>query len=48
MKAAQERDAQRSEFLRRAGIRVLRFENREVRENLEGVLKQIAGSFRMP
>jgi very-short-patch-repair endonuclease len=44
--AAQDRDAHRSEFLARAGIRVLRFENREVRENLEGVLKEIAGSFR--
>jgi len=45
--AAQDRDAQRSEFLRRVGIRVLRFENREVRENLEGVLKAIADSFRI-
>jgi very-short-patch-repair endonuclease len=44
--AAQDRDAERSEFLQRAGIRVLRFENREVRENLEGVLKVIADSFR--
>jgi len=44
--AAQDRDEKRSEFLRKAGIRVLRFENRDVRENLEGVLKEIAGSFR--
>jgi len=32
-------------FLSRAGIAVLRFENREVRKNLEGVLLEIAKSF---
>jgi very-short-patch-repair endonuclease len=45
-KAAEDRDAHRSEFLRRAGIKVLRFENREVRENLEGVLNEIAHCLR--
>ena len=45
---AQDRDSERSEFLRRAGIRVVRFENREVRENLEGVLLEIARHFRNP
>jgi very-short-patch-repair endonuclease len=42
---AREHDMARDAFLRRAGIRVLRFENRDVRENLEGVLARIAEHF---
>jgi len=38
-------DENRKMFLGRAGIAVLRFENREVRKNLEGVLLEIAKSF---
>jgi len=36
-----ERDAKRSEFLKRFGIRVIRFENKAVFQNLEGVLDAI-------
>ncbi|MGB5082256.1 MAG: endonuclease domain-containing protein [Burkholderiales bacterium] len=43
--AAQHRDAIRTLFLQGAGIRVVRFENREVIENLEGVLAVIARQF---
>jgi len=43
--AAQRRDEIRTAFLRKAGIRVVRFENRDVRENLEGVLAKIARCF---
>ena len=43
--AAQDRDARRTLFLQGAGIRVVRFENREVIENLEGVLAVIARQF---
>jgi very-short-patch-repair endonuclease len=39
--AAQLADATRDEYLRSFGITVLRFENREVMENLEGVLLRI-------
>jgi len=44
--AAQERDRTRDDFLARARIRVLRFENRDVVTNLEGVLAEIARQFR--
>jgi very-short-patch-repair endonuclease len=43
--AAQDRDAIRTRFLQSAGIRLVRFENREVIENLEGVLAVIARQF---
>jgi len=43
--AAQYRDALRTLFLHGAGIQVVRFENREVIENLEGVLAVIAREF---
>ena len=36
-----ERDGARDLFLARFKVRILRFENRLVRENLEGVLKAI-------
>jgi very-short-patch-repair endonuclease len=36
-----ERDARRSEFLKRFGVRVIRFENKSVFENMEGVLDAI-------
>ena len=36
-----ERDFKRSEFLKRFGIRVVRFENKAVFQNLEGVLDAI-------
>jgi len=42
---AQDRDCRRTLFLERAGIRVVRFENREVIENLEGVFEVIAREF---
>src|SRR5258706_4852051 len=45
--AAQDRDAIRTRFLQSAGIRMVRFENREVIENLEGVLVVIARQFRI-
>jgi len=38
---ASDRDGRRREFLRRLNIRVLRFENRAVFENLNGVLEAI-------
>ena len=38
-------DRVRDEFLRSLGIRVLRYENREVMANLEGVLLHIRGCF---
>ena len=44
--AAQHRDAIRTRFLEGAGIRVVRFENRQVIENLEGVLAVIAREFK--
>ena len=43
--AAQDYDARRTLFLETARIRVVRFENREVIENLEGVLEFIARRF---
>jgi very-short-patch-repair endonuclease len=36
--SAQIYDMKRSAFLKQLGIRILRFENREVRKNMEGVL----------
>jgi very-short-patch-repair endonuclease len=45
--AAFKRDEARTNYLREVGIRVLRFENRLVIDNLEGVLAEIAGSFRL-
>ena len=43
--AAQDHDATRTRFLKRTGIRLVRFENREVIENLEAVLVVIARQF---
>ena len=43
--AAQAHDLQRSSYLRELGVRVIRFENRAVMENLEGVLATIAQHF---
>jgi very-short-patch-repair endonuclease len=40
--AANERDQNRDAFLASVGIRVVRFENRDVMENLEGVLAGIS------
>ena len=39
--AAQQQDAERTSYLLSLGLRVVRFENREVMENLEGVLCEI-------
>jgi very-short-patch-repair endonuclease len=44
--AANERDERRDAFLASLGIEVLRFENRSVLENLEGVLAEISARFR--
>jgi len=43
--AANERDERRDAFLASVGIDVLRFENRNVMENLEGVLSEISKRF---
>jgi very-short-patch-repair endonuclease len=43
--AAQRADAARDQYLASLGITVLRFENREVMENLEGVLLRIKEQF---
>jgi very-short-patch-repair endonuclease len=43
--SAQTRDRIRERFLMQAGIQVLRFENRHVIENLEGVLIEIKRRF---
>jgi len=45
---AQCRDRQRDEFLRRAGIRVLRFQNIDVMRNLNGVMSEIGRHFNHP
>ena len=42
------KDRAREEFLVRTGIRVVRFENHEVLENMEGVLMGICTNFRAP
>jgi len=39
--AAQQQDAERTAYLISLGLRVVRFANREVMENLEGVLSEI-------
>jgi very-short-patch-repair endonuclease len=44
--AANERDERRDAFLASLKIRVVRFENRHVMENLEGVLAEIASLYR--
>jgi very-short-patch-repair endonuclease len=46
--AAQRRDGVRTAFLQDAGIRVIRFENKDVRENPDGVLAEIARCFGSP
>ncbi len=38
----QQYDARRTEVMRERNYRVIRFENREVLDNIEGVLEQIA------
>ena len=43
-----EYDYRREEYLKRLNIRVLRFENRLVFENLEGVLRTISEELTMP
>jgi len=43
--AAQDYDSKRSAFLEGLGIRTLRFENGEVRKNMEGVLRAIEARF---
>jgi very-short-patch-repair endonuclease len=40
-----EYDAERTEFLRSLNIRVIRFDNRAVHENLEGVVEEIRQHF---
>ena len=41
-KKKREYDRRRTAYLRRQGFEVVRFTNREVRENLEGVLNRLA------
>ena len=41
---ASEYDQQRTEYLKQAGLKVIRFENRAVKENIEFVLKTIEQS----
>ncbi len=41
----QEYDRERTAFINAAGIRIVRFENKEVFINLEGVLKEIKENF---
>ena len=43
--AAQAHDERRTDFLSQLGIRVVRFENKDVRKNLEGVLAAIEQAF---
>jgi very-short-patch-repair endonuclease len=43
--AAQAHDARRADFLAKVGIRTIRFENRDVRRNIEGVLIVIERQF---
>jgi len=43
-----ERDSKRTEFLKRFGARVIRFENRVVFENMEGVLETIRAFLKEP
>ena len=46
--SANEKDAFRGNYLQRAGFRILRFQGRDVRENLEGVLAEIANALTAP
>ena len=39
------RDEARTEYLAKVGIRVLRFENRDVMQNPDGVLAEISRNF---
>jgi len=41
--SAQQQDRERTAYLASLGLQVVRFENREVMENLEGVLAEIRG-----
>ena len=43
---AQRRDGARDQYLAELGIRVLRFQNQDVMQNLEGVLEAIRAGFR--
>ncbi|MBI4690444.1 MAG: DUF559 domain-containing protein, partial [Nitrospirae bacterium] len=38
------KDGRRDEFMRSIGLRVLRFSDREVFENIEGVIEKIGGN----
>jgi very-short-patch-repair endonuclease len=42
---AEQFDADRDETLKSLGIKVIRFENKEVFQNLEGILQEIAACF---
>ena len=42
---AQAHDDRRADFLSKLGIRIVRFENKDVRKNLEGVLTTIERAF---
>ncbi|MDS4019495.1 MAG: endonuclease domain-containing protein [Candidatus Competibacter sp.] len=44
--SAQQQDRERTAYLVSLGLRVIRFENREVMENLEGVLAEIKNRVR--
>ncbi|MDX5349009.1 MAG: endonuclease domain-containing protein, partial [Hymenobacteraceae bacterium] len=44
--ASAEADAERTRLLNQLGLRVIRFENKVVCDNLEGVLEEINQSFR--
>jgi very-short-patch-repair endonuclease len=43
--AAQAYDERRTDFLSKLGIRIVRFENKDVRTNLDGVLAAISQTF---
>jgi very-short-patch-repair endonuclease len=45
---AQRHDRMRDEFLKNAGIRILRFQNDDVMRNLDGVLSEIRRHFNHP
>ncbi len=45
--SAQDHDARRDQFLSKLGIRTVRFENRDVRKNIEGVLAMIEQAFKV-
>ncbi len=46
--AGSEYDEERTRFLNSRGIKVIRFENKEVFENIDGVLDEIKRSFTTP